>query len=79
MKKLSVVLAGSGRIHDLTIEPGTTCRDILGEMKVPDYLLSKGPNEPFFANADTVYDKVVDGQKLYASSPADVGSLLPCA
>ena len=78
MKKLSVVVAGSGRIHDLTIEPGTTCRDILQELHQPDFLLSKGPNEPFFAKAESVYDKVNDGQKLYASSPADVG-VLACA
>jgi len=29
-----------------------------------DYLLSKGPNEPFFAAAESIYDKVRDGEKV---------------
>ena len=75
MKRLSVVIAGTGQIRDIQIESGTTCRDIMQELNVPDFLLSKGPNDPFFAKADSVYDKVADGQKLYASSPAEVGRL----
>jgi len=58
MKKLSVVVAGSGQIHDVHIQPGTTAGDILNELHLDDYLLSKGPNEPFFAAAESVYDKV---------------------
>jgi hypothetical protein len=36
-------------------------------------LLSKGPNEPFFAAAESVYDKVKDGEKIFASTKAEVG------
>jgi len=40
--------------------------------------LSRGPNEPFFASAESVYDKVKDGEKLFASTKAEVGVLV-CA
>ena len=73
MKHLSVVVAGTGQIRDIQIEPGTTAGDILNQLTLRDYLLSKGPNDPFFANADTVYDKVKDGEKIFASTKAEVG------
>jgi len=73
MKKLSVVVAGTGQIRDVEIESGTTAGDILAQLNLADYLLSKGPNEPFFANAESVYDKVKDGEKIFASTKAEVG------
>src|ERR1022692_1893249 len=78
MKHLSVVVAGSGQIRDVQIQPGTTAGDILHQLNLPDYLLSKGPNEPFFAAAESVYDKVKDGEKIFASTKADVGGLPQC-
>jgi hypothetical protein len=78
MKKLSVVVAGTGQIRDIEIQPGTTAGDVLNQLDLRDYLLSKGPNDPFFANADTVYDKVKDGEKIFASTKAEVGVLV-CA
>ncbi|MEN6532644.1 MAG: hypothetical protein ABFD89_03220 [Bryobacteraceae bacterium] len=73
MKRVSVVIAGTGQIRDLEIQPGTSAGDILTQLSLRDYQLSRGPNEPFLANADSVYDKVNDGQKLYASTKAEVG------
>jgi hypothetical protein len=73
MKNLSVVVAGSGQIKDVNIQPGTTAGDVLHELNLPDYLLSKGPGEPFFAAAESVYDKVKDGEKVFASTKAEVG------
>lgn len=73
MKRLSVVVAGTGQIRDLEIQPGTTAGDVLAQLNLRDYLLSKGPNEPFLANADSVYDKVSDGEKIFASTKAEVG------
>jgi hypothetical protein len=74
MKRLSVVVAGSGQIRDVQIQPGTSVGDVLQQLQLNDYLLSKGPNEPFLANADTLYDKVNDGEKVFASTKAEVGS-----
>jgi hypothetical protein len=73
MKKLCVVVAGTGTIHDVNIQPGTTAGDILHQLNLADYLLNKGPNEPFFAAAESVYDKVKDGEKIFASTKAEVG------
>ena len=73
MKKLSVVVAGTGQIRDVEIQPGTTAGDILHQLNLTDYLLSKGPNEPFFAAAESAYDKVKDGEKIFASTKAEVG------
>src|SRR5262245_17566854 len=55
MKKLSVVVAGTGQIQDLEIQSGTTAGDVLHQLNLQDYLLSKGPNEPFFAAAESIY------------------------
>ena len=73
MKKLSVVVAGTGQIRDIEIQPGTTAGDVLHQLNLPDYLLTKGPDDPFFAAAESIYDKVRDGEKLFASTKADVG------
>ena len=73
MKRLSVVVAGTGQIRDVEIQSGTTAGDILNQLGLKDYLLSKGPNDPFFANAESVYDKVNDGEKIFASTKAEVG------
>jgi hypothetical protein len=78
MKRLSVVVAGTGQIRDVEIQPGTTAGDVLQQLGIRDYLLSKGPNEPFFASAESVYDKVNDGEKVFASTKAEVG-LTVCA
>jgi hypothetical protein len=78
MKKLSVVVAGTGQIRDVEIQPGTTTGDILHQLNLPDYLLSKGPGEPFFAATESVYDKVRDGEKVFTSTKAEVGVAL-CA
>ena len=74
MKRLSVVVAGTGQIRDIEIQSGTTAGDILNQLTLKDYLLSKGPNEPFFANAESVFDKVKDGEKIFASTKAEVGA-----
>ena len=83
MKNLAIVIAGTGNIKDVKIQPGTTAGDVLQQLGLADYLLSKGPNEPFFAAAESIYDKVTNGEKLFASTKADVGlslgALLLCA
>jgi hypothetical protein len=43
------------------------------DVNLPEYLLSKGPGKPFFAAAESVYDKVKDGEKVFASTKAEVG------
>lgn len=76
MKKIAVVVAGSGQIRDAEIQPGTTAGDVLHQLNLKDYLLSKGPNDPFFAATESIYDKVNDGEKIFASTKAEVGILV---
>ena len=78
-KRVSVVVAGTGQIRDIEIRPGTTAGDILTQLDLKDYLLSKGADLPFFAAGDSVYDKVNEGEKIFASTKADVGALPLCA
>ena len=78
MKKLSVVVAGTGQIRDIEIQPDTTAGDVLHQLNLQDYLLSKGPNDPFFAATESIYDKVKDGEKIFASTKAEVG-IAACA
>jgi hypothetical protein len=73
VKKLSVVVAGTGQIQDVQIQSGTTAGDVLHQLNLRDYLLSKGPNDPFFAATESIYDKVADGEKIFASTKAEVG------
>jgi hypothetical protein len=74
MKQVAVFLVGSGQIIDRTIAPGTTTADLLRDVNLPQGLLSKRTDGDYFANSDSIYDKVNDGQKLFASTPASVGS-----
>lgn len=72
-KNLAVVVAGgAGDIKDITIRPGTTAQDILREIDLEGYVLSKGNEAPFGEN-ENVYPLVQDGDKLYASTPAEAG------
>jgi len=79
MKRLSVVVAGTGQIRDVEIQPGTTAGDVLNQLNLKDYLLSEGPDKPFFAAAESIYDKLRDGEKIFASTKAEVGELMLCA
>jgi hypothetical protein len=74
MKKVCISIVGSGQLHEVTIEPGTTAGDILSKLNLSDYLLSSNPSADFFAASESVYEKVADGQKLFASTKATVGT-----
>jgi len=72
-KNLSVVVAGSGAIKDIIIKAGTTAKDIVKEMGLTGYRLSKNPDDPPFGENENIYPKVKDGDKLYASTRAVAG------
>jgi hypothetical protein len=75
-KRIAVKIAGSEREPlDLTIKPGTTAADILTQLNLQGYLLTTGPNSShFYGDDELVYPNVTDGDKLWATTPADVGS-----
>lgn len=76
-KRITVVTAESGKHHDLVIEPATTPRDILSKVGLDDrYVLTKGRGQEPFGETENVYEQVLDGAKLYATTPVEVGGLL---
>jgi hypothetical protein len=74
MKRLAIKPAAADREPiDVEIEPGTTAGEILKQIGLAGYWLAF-PNSPrFFSNDEAVFPHVLDGDKLLASSPADVG------
>ena len=73
-KAVSVVVAGSGKVHDMDIAPGTTTRDILEKLNLSGELTKAGDPTPFGSN-DNVYAQVEDGDKLFFKpvSPVAIG------
>lgn len=72
-KNLAIRVAGSDVIHDVTIPPGSTAKNILDSVGLQGYLLSKGPNDPPFGENEAIFPLVEDGSKLWASTPAEAG------
>jgi len=73
MKNVVVITAGTGNHTDLTIEPGTTAKDILNQLNLSGYILSKDSGQHTFGENENVYANVDDGEKLHAVSKTDVG------
>ncbi len=75
MKKIAVVIAESGKIKDLSIEPGTEAQEVLNAVGLPEgYVLSSGKGQEPFGSDEEIYDKIADGCKLFASTPIEVGN-----
>ena len=73
MKSIVVITAGTGNHNDLTIEAGTTAQDILKQLNLSGYVLSKDSGQYVFGESENVYANVDDGEKLHAASKTDVG------
>jgi hypothetical protein len=74
MKNITVVSAASGQHNDLTIQPGTTVRDIRQQLSLDDrFILTPGRGSEPFGDDENIYPAIQDGAKLYASTPVEVG------
>jgi len=73
LKAIVVIAAGSGDHHDLAIEPGTTASDVLEQLGLNGFTLSKDQGQHVFGANENIYTEVDDGEKLYAASKTDVG------
>ena len=73
MKQIVVITAGTGNHTDLTIEAGTTASDILKQLNLTGYVLSKDSGQHVFGESENVYANVDDGEKLHVASKTDVG------
>lgn len=76
MKKISIQIPASGQIHDLEIEPGTTCQDVIEALEgLEGYRIRRpGSDDPsdVFGQDENIYPEVEDGQKLLANPKAPV-------
>jgi hypothetical protein len=75
MKSLAVKVAGTNQEPlDISIQPGTTAGDILEQLNLQGYLLSKDASaDKFFGATENVYPQVGDGEKLFATAKTEVG------
>lgn len=74
MKRIVVNVAGAtNEYRDLTIEPGTTTNDILKELDLQGYQLSRDGADDILGPDENVYVAVADGTKLIAEAPMTVG------
>jgi len=62
-KQISVVIAASGEIKDITLAEGATVRDVLSEIQLQGYQLSKKGGEVLDPNTD-LYAEAKDSEKL---------------
>jgi hypothetical protein len=73
MKSITIAVAGTGgqrEFKDVSILPGTTPRDVLNNLSLHGFQLSR-PEGGAFAHGDDLYASVADHQKIYATK-ADV-------
>lgn len=69
-----LALVNGTQVHDLAIAAGTTPEDVRRQLSLPpDLLISRRDAMPFGPGED-LYGQVRDGEKLYASPPAVVGT-----
>lgn len=76
MKTIAIKVAGTEADPiDTTIYPGTTVAEVLGQYNLQGYLLSTGPDSHrFCCDEENLYPLVADGDKLYATAKAVVGT-----
>jgi len=73
-KHIVVKVAGAAEPREATIHPGTTCGDLLDALGLGrNLLLTQDPAGTPFGADESIFDKVADGQKLYAVPPMEVG------
>jgi hypothetical protein len=76
MKTVAIKVAGSEQEPlDIQIQPGQTAGEVVSQLGLQGYLLSFPNSSRFFGNEEPMYASVVDGDKLVATTPAQVGAL----
>lgn len=75
MKQIAVKVAGTTQEpRDVVIQAGTTAGEILSQLGLKGYLLSKDARaDRFFGSTENVYAEVADGEKLFATTKTEVG------
>jgi len=73
-KQITVIPATGGAYSDLTIQPGTTPRDVKTQLGLEtNYVLTRGRGTEPIPDDENLYEKVEDGTKLYATTDVQWG------
>jgi len=75
-KRIVVIPSTGGALSDLTIEPGTTPRDVKTQLGLsPEYVLTRGKGSEPIPDDANLYESINDGSKLYSSTDVQWGSI----
>ena len=73
-KQITVIPATGGAYSDLTIEPGTTPRDVKTQLNLaPNYVLTRGRGTEPIADDANLFTTLENGSKLYATTDVEWG------
>lgn len=73
-KQIVVKTVGTGEPQEAVIHPGTSCRDLLDALNLSrNLLITQDPAGTPFGIDEILWDRVENGQKLYAVPPMEVG------
>ena len=73
-KQITVIPATGGAYRDITIEPGTTARDIKKALNLSnENVLTKGRGAEPIPESENLYETLLDGAKLYSTTAVEWG------
>jgi len=78
-KTVAVLISGAEQgknLVEVTIERGTRVADILRKLNLDGFILSREGSGQYWANEETIYDAITDGDKLRATPVAVLGTIL---
>ena len=74
MKQIAVKVMGTDEEpRDVELQPGQTAGEVLEGLGLQGYILSFPNSNRFFGHEEPIYASVVEGDKLVATTPAQVG------
>jgi hypothetical protein len=75
MKNITIVPATGGTHSDISIEPGTTPRDIKKQIGLAEnFVLTRGKGSEAIPDGENIYETVNDGAKLFATTDVEWGN-----
>jgi hypothetical protein len=75
MKNLTVIPATGGAYSDISIQPGTTPRDVKRQLGLAEnFVLTRGQGTEPIPDTENLYESLKDGAKLYATSAVEWGN-----
>jgi len=74
MKRITIIPATGGAYSDLSIQPGTTPRDVKRQLGLADdYVLTRGRGTEPIPDDENLYETVSEGTKLFSTTDVQWG------